>query len=453
MRFSLVYFNLLPLLSAATVHLFPTIALEPPFALGIFLTLVTLLLLRSQQELMLLELLPVLLLLQYWVAPSLAYYWQSVAPAQVINPMPIGMAQYTATIIPLVLALWCGVQLGSGWRPQKNTATPATLEKALAAQPLLPVLLLGGGILATLLAPITPAVLRLPIYFAQQGLLIGSLHLLFCSPKKWGHYLVLLAVIAWQFWQAVASTMLGPMVWLILILLVYAQWQNRWPLWHITTAGVLGALLLVGILTWKYDYREQALTAHTWGDKVVKLKIVLQERLAQPIEARHWNRALCRLNQGYLTALAVRQVPRHQPFVGGETIRVALLGALLPRALWRNKPEAGGKVNFERFTGEKLSPGVSMNIGPLGDAYVNYGVRGGMVFMFVYGLAISLGYGFFLQFTTAYPLLLLWAPLIFVPLLEVETDVLTVFNHAVKSSVFVAVAFPFFRYTTSKINS
>jgi uncharacterized membrane protein (Fun14 family) len=424
--------------------------MHPLPTLTIFVLLLLSLLRDSRQGLIFFELLMVLACLQYWVAPSLAYFWEKVAPAQVINPMPIAANRYGTTVLPLVIALWLGTEVGHFFSPKKEIPRPKDIQQWLSRQTRLPYMLLGGGVIATLIAPITPAMLRLPVYFAQQLLLVGSLHLLFLPQKKWGHFWVLTAIGGFLLIQALKTTMLGPLVWFILIVLLYVQWLVRWSMGRIVVLALVGVLLTLSILSWKYDYREQVKTTESWTGKVEKLKVVLQKRLQYPLEPRHWNRALCRLNQGYLTALALRYVPKQQAFVRGETIHIALLGSLVPRLLWPNKPQSGGKVNFERFTGEHLGAGVSMNIGPLGDAYVNFGVGGGVVFMFLYGLALRLLFQVFLAFVPVYPLLLLWLPLVFTPLLKVETDVLTVFNHAVKSTLFV-ICTTFILYHTSFI--
>ena len=60
-------------------------------------------------------------------------------------------------------------------------------------------------------------------------------------------------------------------------------------------------------------------------------------------------------------------------------------------------------MKFARFTGKELVKGTRMTIGVLGDAYVNFGVLGGAIFMFCFGLFLNLGINIMLRLTNNYP--------------------------------------------------
>jgi hypothetical protein len=148
-----------------------------------------------------------------------------------------------------------------------------------------------------------------------------------------------------------------------------------------------------------------------------------------------------RMNQGYLISRAMDYVPRIEPYANGETI-VRTIGAILvPRFLWPDKPEAGGKENLARFLGIKQKLGYSMNIGPYGEAYGNFGPEYGILFIFVYGFFLSYLFKKFLTNCYKRPTLLLWGPLLFYYTLTVETDILSTLNSFIKGAVFVALVF------------
>ena len=82
-----------------------------------------------------------------------------------------------------------------------------------------------------------------------------------------------------------------------------------------------------------------------------------------------------------------------------------------------------------------------MNIGLLGESYANFGVWGGCVFLFFYGLAFQWSYNFVIRLTHLYPTIILWMPLLFFYCIGVENDVLTVVNHLTKTAFFVYILY------------
>lgn len=92
-----------------------------------------------------------------------------------------------------------------------------------------------------------------------------------------------------------------------------------------------------------------------------------------------------------------------------------------------------------------------MNIGPYGEGYGNFGIMGGVVFIFFYALLIALFLHKTLEKCKKYPSLIIWLPLLFYYVLTVETDILTTINSFIKSIVFVYIIYWIFR-TGFKIN-
>jgi hypothetical protein len=148
-----------------------------------------------------------------------------------------------------------------------------------------------------------------------------------------------------------------------------------------------------------------------------------------------------RMNQGFLVSRAMDYVPRVEPFANGETIIRTLGAILVPRFLWPDKPESGGAENLSRFLGIKGKLSYSMNIGPYGEAYGNFGPVNGVLFIFAYGLLLSFLFKKFLTNCCKRPTLILWAPLLFCYTLTVETDILTTLNSFIKGAIFVALVF------------
>ena len=130
-------------------------------------------------------------------------------------------------------------------------------------------------------------------------------------------------------------------------------------------------------------------------------------------------------------------VPDLRPHASGETIVVALKASVLPRFLFPDKPRAGGKENYEKYTGFVLQKSTSMGISLLGEAYINFGVRGAWVFMFFFGLFSSFVIKQFFLLASSYPTIWLWFPLILLHFVKAETELLVQLNFIVKSIIMV----------------
>jgi len=144
-----------------------------------------------------------------------------------------------------------------------------------------------------------------------------------------------------------------------------------------------------------------------------------------------------RLNQGWIISAIIYNIPSNAPFANGETIFEAIYASLVPRFLDPGKKMAGGRENFERFTGLPIRSNTSMGTSIIGEAYGNFGKEGAWIFMFIWGFVLSKGYNLLMSKTNKTPLLYLFLPLIFLQVIKAETEFSVVFNHFVKSLVFV----------------
>ena len=156
-----------------------------------------------------------------------------------------------------------------------------------------------------------------------------------------------------------------------------------------------------------------------------------------PRHVRHLDKngyMLDRLNQGQHIIRAMDHVPVKEPFALGETIYEAFMASLVPRLIWPDKPIAGGEDKYYRFTGKHQPKDTSYNLGPIGEAYINFGLIGGVIFLFCYGFFWRLSYQALILISKKHiPYLLYFFPFIFMAVIPVETDLLTVLNHFVKS--------------------
>lgn len=97
-----------------------------------------------------------------------------------------------------------------------------------------------------------------------------------------------------------------------------------------------------------------------------------------------------RLNQNWLVGSTVDYIDAGRvDFVNGATILAAAV-ALVPRAVWPNKPEVGGSGDIvSSFTGIEFAKGTSVGVGQVFEFYINFGAAGVFVGFLILGLLIS----------------------------------------------------------------
>ena len=267
---------------------------------------------------------------------------------------------------------------------------------------------------------------------------VGILYLLF-SGHRLGRPLFF-GYLGLLFLEALGRGMIGEFFWWLTLLSMFYLMLYPMKLWH-KVAGAATFLFLVGVLNViKHEYRSAV-----WFERgdyagmssVDVYKHLLTERftLEAIFSPEQTLASMGRLNQGYLTSMAIEYTPANEPFARGETIFTAVASSLVPRILWPNKPEAGGAEKMMRFCGFDVQ-GSGMNIGMLGEAYVNFGFGGAAVFLFFFALFLNYIYTWFLKVGQQRPYIVLWLPLAFFGALSVETDFVTVLNHLIKFFIF-----------------
>jgi hypothetical protein len=148
-----------------------------------------------------------------------------------------------------------------------------------------------------------------------------------------------------------------------------------------------------------------------------------------------------RLNQGWIISAIMDEIPRQTPFFNGETIVDALEASFLPRFLSPDKKQAGGQENFMRFTGLPIGSNTSMGISIIGEAYGNYGVLGGIIFMGIWGWIIAKFWVLLFKKTFTNPLFLTFLPIVFLQVIKAETELVVVLNHLIKATIVVLLFF------------
>lgn len=302
------------------------------------------------------------------------------------------------------------------------------------------------GFLSDIVGRFAPASIGFVFFLASGVKFIGLICLFYGnSKKKWLAFYIL---FAFEFLLAVGGGVFhNLLLWLVFIFLFIAglykiSFTRKFVL---ISLGFTGMLILQAI---KAEFRKEIGSGSFAGTKT-ELFITLffakaesylmskDENIVQLKSEAEIEEANNRLNQGWIISRIMSQIPSKKPYLHGETVEDAISSSLVPRFLMKSKAAGGGgRLTYEKLTGFHLLS-ASMGTGVLGEAYGNYGVGGTYSFMFLWGLFLALFYKFIFNQAHTIPSLPLFLPIIFLQAIKAETDLFTVLNHLVKSTVFV----------------
>ena len=80
-----------------------------------------------------------------------------------------------------------------------------------------------------------------------------------------------------------------------------------------------------------------------------------------------------------------------------------------------------------------------MGLSSVGDAYINFGIFGGCIFMFLLGLFYSEVLNSFKKHSKYYPTLILFVPLVFYYPIRPDCELQTILGHLIKSCFLIFV--------------
>ena len=377
--------------------------------------------------------------LQWIVGPVLAYAGLS---DHYKYYMYVPVEQYMALAVPGVLALGFGLYALRSQKRQKWVASYASVTKDIVSRsPYLPFYLIGIGFIFSFLVSRFPPALAFPAYVLSNIKYIGLIYLIF-SPRQKYKATILAGAFLLTFLSSLKGAMFHDLLLWSAFIGMYAAYIFRPSMSQKFLAVILGFAFIFILQASKDLYREQLEDRGREGYVNTFISSV-EERMAEQREldslanSDNMERFVVRINQGWIISRIMQLVPAWIPHAEGETVLVAIKASILPRILFPDKPIAGGKKNYERYTAFPLQRTTSMGISLLGEAYINFGVRGAWVFMFIFGLVSSFIIQQFFKLATRYPTIWLWFPLILLHFVKAETELLVQLNFLVKSIILV----------------
>ena len=361
---------------------------------------------RLDQGVPLLQLTSVIAVMQWLIGPHLNYSsdmtfgrYSMYVPEAVYFQFAIPA---TAFFIALMLSVGASVK-------QRNLLQVVERRNFFAIGVLLNIVAIG----ATIAAGRVGGGLQFALHLVSQMRYVGAIYFLLSSSLGSGmfHDMILWLAILFCYWFA----------------------QRKWVFSVKLAVLLAAALALFSIQVIKQEYRLELKKGQ--DPSILRMAFDYVTPGGKAWETSTLSLAITRLNQGWIISAIMKHVPENEPFAEGETVKEAVLASIAPRFLWTDKMTAGGRESFRRFTGLQISDSTSMGISPLGEAYANYGVTGGIGFMVLFGGFFALFYYGTLRYALNHPTFLFWIPLIFYQAMKAETELSVIMNQLTKGAV------------------
>ena len=377
--------------------------------------------------------------MQWIIGPVLAY---DLLPYDKLYYMAVPEQVYMNFVVPVCYFMVLGLYLPLKDERIVNEDDIHRMKAYLAEHPYLGFIFAGIGLAAGFAGKSLPSSLTFLVFLITNIQYVGMYMILFSDSKfKW---FIFVGIMGLATSAAILQGMFGELLqWLILSLLIIAM-VIKIPMWGKVILLSIGLFIIMLVQSTKEEFRMATWYASSTKSNTEIYKEIIKSRLSSPsrlFEAGTMGNMAARLNQGWIIARIMNYMPEKQPFVRGETIETALYASLLPRFLAPGKAKAGGRANFERFTGTPLPETTSMDISLVGEGYANFGILGGMVFIFIVSLLYNWVIVKVVAISKNHPTLILWLPLLFFQVMKAETDFATVFNYLIKASIVTFIAF------------
>ena len=352
--------------------------------------------------------------------------------------MHVPVEEYMALAVPGVIALSLGLY---SFRNNKRIALvnyySSETRQIVSRTEYLPYYLIAIGFIFSFLQSWFPPALAFPVHILSNIKFIGLIYLIFSDQQK-NKGLVLSVAFGLTFLSSLKGAMFHDLLLWSAFIGMYAAYIFRPSNAQKFMAVVFGIAFIFVLQAVKDEYRT-SLKEQGGAQRVEQFMESVNNRIATDDldQSDNVERLVVRINQGWIISRIMKIVPAYVPHASGETVVTALKASILPRFLFPDKPKAGGRENYEKYTGYDLQSSTSMGISLLGEAYINFGLVGAWVFMFIFGFISSYVIRQFFLLAAQYPTIWLWFPLILLHFVKAETELLVQLNFLVKSIIMV----------------
>lgn len=349
--------------------------------------------------------------------------------------MYVDAKEYMSYIVPSVMALLIGIKLFT--KDVKIILLKKNIQTFFHTYPKIPIILVLIGIIAPLGGYFLPNSLLFILFLLSQFKYIGALYFILSEhPLRW--YIFSGLMITSMTTSIINGMFHDILLWGILTI-SFIFYELKFSFLKKLVFMIIGAIIVITIQAVKSSYREQSSTLYSNNQKLELYFDLVKAnwkdgQITTPINDNDIN---TRINQGWIISAIMKNVPDNRPFDNGTSIKEAIEAALIPRVLNPNKKHASGRENFMKYTGLPLGQHTSMGISLAGEGWANFGHLGGIIFLFIWGSLIGIVWKKLSKMSNVFPTLMIWTPIIFLQVVKAESELLTVLNHLIKSSILV----------------
>lgn len=165
--------------------------------------------------------------------------------------------------------------------------------------------------------------------------------------------------------------------------------------WRVLLAYGLSLVFALSVFT-AYFQNRNAIRAAVWGGASLEQRldsasgVIRDFHIFDPYADADITATDQRLNQNYFAGLAALRIQTGQSnLLQGRTVGDALI-AVIPRALWPDKPVAAGSGTLvAEATSLILNEATSFGVGNVMEAYINFGLVGVLLFFILFGYGLA----------------------------------------------------------------
>jgi hypothetical protein len=387
---------------------------------------------------------------QFFIGPVLSY--NGLGEYQYHRyQMRIPEGEYFSYVIPAVVFFIIGLHLNAG-KYRGEIIDRKGIENFVQNHPMVPYYFIIMGFLASIVSSFFASELAFVFYLLGSFKFIG-LFLLVLGTQKiklWTMVLVIGSIVS----SSLSSGMFHDLLtWFVYSAAIFGIKYKFGP--KIKWIGLSSFMLIALIIQiLKGGYRDEIGKQGEEGG-IDALSQVYDQQNSQNqgiFNVKSLANAAVRINQGFIITNIMSTVPDNEPFANGKEMYEIVEAAIMPRFLAPDKLRAGDRTIFRKWSGIPIQAGTSMGLSSIGDAYVNWGVFGGVVFMFVLGFFYSEVLNAFQKYSLMYPILILFVPLVFYYPIRPDCELQTILGHLVKSCflIFMMIQFWGFVFKTRR---
>jgi hypothetical protein len=378
-----------------------------------------------------------------FIGPTLAYNGLDKYQRGFLK-MQIPEDQYFLYVIPAVICFIVGLHIRAGML-EGEVVDQEKIKRFVKENPKLPFVFIGIGFVSSFVSGLFGAELGFVFTLLACFKFIGTFLFILSGTKLRPFFLFMVygSVIASSLGSAMFHDLL---TWLIFLGAVFAlKYKPSVQVKGIFTFGFIILALMIQLI--KGDYREA-----TWkegeegGIETLQKTMNASQEKNSFINEEKLGGSNVRINQGFIITNIMANIPARMPFAKGEELAQILEAAIMPRILAPNKLNAGDREFFMKWSGMRIAAGTSMGLSSVGDAYINFGMVGGSIFMLLYGMFFSEVLKAFNHFGKSFPVLILFTSLVFYYPIRPDCELQTILGHLIKSCFLIFVMIQIWKY-------